>query len=373
MIKINNPRPVYRFVNKSLYFDIPLLSLLLILISIGLFILYSASNQNTVMLNKQLMRLGLAILVMIGFSFVPPHKYKLWTPWIYISGVMLLIAVMLIGKIGKGAQRWLDLGIIRFQPSEIMKLAVPMMAAWYLDLKKHDASLKTYIIAAVITLAPTLLIIKQPDLGTAIMVAAAGVSVIFIAGIPIKNILMVILPIMGSTPILWQFMHDYQKKRIYTLLNPEQDPLGSGYHIIQSKIAIGSGGAFGKGWLDGSQAHLNFLPEHATDFIFAVSGEELGFVGSAILILIIALISLRCLYIAKNSETTFNKLLAAGLGMIFFLSAFVNIGMVMGILPVVGVPLPLISYGGSSMLTFMAGFGILMSISSHKIAFKLRY
>lgn len=366
---IKNSRPVYNFTTKSLYFDVPLLSLLLLLMCLGLFILYSASNENINMLSRQAMRLGLASGIMVIFAFIPPHKYKIWTPWIYCFGVTLLIAVMLMGKIGKGAQRWLDLGFVRFQPSEIMKLAVPMMAAWYLDQKSHPINMRSYIITALFIFIPTLLIAKQPDLGTAIMVAAAGLCVIFVSGIPIRNIAYVTAPVVFLAPILWHFMHDYQKRRVYTLLNPEQDPLGSGYHIIQSKIAIGSGGAFGKGWLDGSQAHLNFLPEHATDFIFAVSGEELGFIGSTVLILIIALISLRCLYIAKYAETSYAKLLAAGLGMTFFLSAFVNMGMVMGILPVVGVPLPLVSYGGSAMLTFLASFGILMSISSHKIAF----
>lgn len=366
---IKNARPVYNFTTKSLYFDVPLLSLLLLLMCLGLFILYSASNENINMLSRQAMRLGLASSIMVIFAFIPPHKYKVWTPWIYCLGVTLLIAVMLMGKIGKGAQRWLDLGFVRFQPSEIMKLAVPMMAAWYLDQKNHPINMRSYIITALFIFVPTLLIAKQPDLGTAIMVAAAGLCVIFVSGIPIRSIAYVTAPVVLLAPILWHFMHDYQKRRIFTLLNPEQDPLGSGYHIIQSKIAIGSGGAFGKGWLDGSQAHLNFLPEHATDFIFAVSGEELGFIGSTVLILIIALISLRCLYIAKYAETSYAKLLAAGLGMTFFLSAFVNMGMVMGILPVVGVPLPLVSYGGSAMLTFLASFGILMSISSHKIAF----
>ena len=369
-MKNNNPRPIYKFLNNSFYFDVPLLSLLLLLICLGLFILYSASNENIGMLSRQALRLCLASMVMLGLACIPPHKYKMCTPWIYCFGVLLLVAVMIMGKIGKGAQRWLDLGGFRFQPSEIMKLAVPMMAAWYLENKSTHADLKTYFITALIIFIPAGLIAKQPDLGTAIMVAVAGLCVIFVAGIPIKIISYITIPIAMSSPILWHFLHDYQKKRIFTLINPEQDPLGSGYHIIQSKIAIGSGGAFGKGWLVGSQAHLNFLPEHATDFIFAVSGEELGFVGSTALILIVALVALRCLKISKNADTNYAKLLAAGLSMAFFLSAFVNMGMVMGILPVVGIPLPLVSYGGSAMLTFLASFGILMSISSHKIAFK---
>ena len=366
---INNSRPVYRFTGKSLHLDLPLLGLLLLLICFGLFILYSASNQNTGMVLRQSMRLLFALSIMIIFAFIPPHKYKLWTPWIYGIGLALLIAVMVMGKIGKGAQRWLDLGFFRFQPSEIMKLAVPMMAAWYVDRKSIPINFKTLSITALFIFVPAILIAKQPDLGTAIMVIAAGLCVIFLAGISLRVVSLIALGLGLVAPLLWHVMHDYQKQRIFTLLNPEQDPLGTGYHIIQSKIAIGSGGAFGKGWLAGSQSHLNFLPEHATDFIFAVSSEEFGFVGSVILIIFVVLISLRCLYIARHAQTTFTRLLAASLAMTFFLSAFVNIGMVMGILPVVGIPLPLVSYGGTAMVTFLASFGILMSISSHRILF----
>ncbi|KTC98116.1 rod shape-determining protein RodA [Legionella erythra] len=362
-------RPVYRFTSKAIHVDLPLLGLLLGVIAFGMLILYSASNQNLGMVLRQLMRLSFAIGIMMVFAMVPPHKYKIWTPWIYSVGLALLLAVMVIGKIGKGAQRWLDLGVFRFQPSEIMKLAVPMMAAWFFDRKPIPIDTKNLLIAAVIIFVPALLIAKQPDLGTAIMVVFAGLSVIFMAGISFR-ILLVLLVLAGlSAPLLWHVMHDYQRQRIYTLLNPEQDPLGSGYHIIQSKIAIGSGGAFGKGWLAGSQSHLNFLPEHATDFIFAVSGEEFGFVGSMLLILLFILVSLRGLYIARQAQTSFTRLLAASLAMTFFLSAFVNIGMVTGILPVVGIPLPLVSYGGTAMVTFLASFGILMSISSHRILF----
>lgn len=362
-------RPVYRFTSKAIHVDLPLLGLLLGVIAFGMLILYSASNQNLGMVLRQLMRLSFAIGIMMVFAMVPPHKYKIWTPWIYSVGLALLLAVMVIGKIGKGAQRWLDLGIFRFQPSEIMKLAVPMMAAWFFDRKPIPIDTKNLLIAAVVIFVPALLIAKQPDLGTAIMVVFAGLSVIFMAGISFR-ILLVLLVLAGlSAPLLWHVMHDYQRQRIYTLLNPEQDPLGSGYHIIQSKIAIGSGGAFGKGWLAGSQSHLNFLPEHATDFIFAVSGEEFGFVGSTLLILLFILVSLRGLYIARQAQTSFTRLLAASLAMTFFLSAFVNIGMVTGILPVVGIPLPLVSYGGTAMVTFLASFGILMSISSHRILF----
>lgn len=368
-MKINTTRPMYKFTGKSLYIDLPLLGLLLLLICLGLFILYSASNQNMGMLLRQCMRLLLALSIMMVFAFIPPHKYKLWTPWIYSVGLALLIAVMLMGKIGKGAQRWLDLGFFRFQPSEIMKLAVPMMAAWYIDRKSLPIDFRSLTITALLIFMPAILIAKQPDLGTALMVIASGLCVIFLAGIRMRIVLIITIALGLAAPLLWHVMHDYQKKRIITLLNPEHDPLGAGYHIIQSKIAIGSGGAFGKGWLIGSQSHLNFLPEHATDFIFAVSGEEFGFVGGFILITLVVLISLRSLSIARHAQTCFTRLLATSLAMTFFLSAFVNIGMVMGILPVVGIPLPLVSYGGSAMVTFLASFGILMSISSHRILF----
>lgn len=363
------PRPTYRLTNKSLYLDYPLLGLILLLIMIGLFILYSASNENIGMVVRQSIRLLLATSIMIALSFVPPHKYKMWAPSIYAFGFMLLLAVVAMGKIGKGAQRWLELGIFRFQPSEIMKLAVPMMAAWYIDRKSIKNSIKSLLIVSIIIFLPAILIAKQPDLGTAIMVAAAGLSVIFLAGISLNVILYVVIGIMLAVPYVWHSMHDYQKERIFTLLDPQHDPLGSGYHIIQSKIAIGSGGAFGKGWLAGSQAHLSFLPEHATDFIFAVCGEEFGFIGGIVLITLMLLITMRSLYIAKHAQTGFSQLLAASLAVMFFLSAFVNIGMVMGILPVVGIPLPLISYGGTAMVTFLAAFGVLMSISSHRILF----
>ncbi len=368
MNRIHN-KPVYRFTAKALHLDFPLLGLLLVLITFGLLILYSASNANTGMIMRQSVRLIVATLIMIVLGFIPPHKYKIWTPWIYSFGLGLLIAVMLMGKIGKGAQRWLELGLFRFQPSEIMKLAVPMMAAWFFDRQSHPSSLKSILIAAAIIFVPALLIAKQPDLGTAIMVSAAGLCVVFLAGIRFKVIVLIALIIGSTIPVVWHVMHDYQKQRIYTLLDPEQDPLGAGYHIIQSKIAIGSGGLIGKGWQEGSQSHLNFLPEHATDFIFAVSGEEFGFAGGFAIIAMIVLISLRSLNIASNAQTTFTRLLAASLAMTFFLSGFVNIGMVMGIIPVVGIPLPLVSYGGTAMVTFLASFGILMSISSHRILF----
>jgi rod shape determining protein RodA len=362
--------PKYRLTKRSLHFDLPLLTMLLMLIAFGLIILYSASNENPQMLLRQGMRLGFAFCILTILAFIPPHKYKTWTPGIYLFGLIMLIAVMLMGKIGKGAQRWLDLGLFRFQPSEIMKLAVPMMTAWYLSHIQSQLRLKHILLSLLIIFLPALIIAKQPDLGTAIMVSFAGFSVLFVAGLSIRLILSFGMGLLVAVPFFWHYLHDYQKQRVLTLLNPEKDPLGSGYHIIQSKIAIGSGGFSGKGWLQGSQSHLNFLPEHATDFIFAVNGEEFGFIGGLIIIFFVTLISIRCLYIAYQAQTTYTRLLAAGLGMTFFISGFVNIGMVMGILPVVGIPLPLVSYGGTAMVTFLASFGIIMSISSHRIMFK---
>lgn len=363
----NYKPPMYRLTNKSLHLDYPLLGLLLLLVITGLVVLYSATGADISFVFKQIARLSLAFVILFSLSFIPPHRYQNWTPAIYITGLFLLIAVMIIGKVGKGAQRWLDFSIFRFQPSEIMKLAVPMMTAWFVDKNPIENSLQSLMFACLIILVPTLLIAKQPDLGTAIMVAASGLCVIFLAGISPRIIFGIIITGLLSLPVLWHVMHDYQKQRILTMLYPESDPLGSGYHIIQSKIAIGSGGALGRGWLHGSQAHLSFLPEHHTDFIFAVIGEEFGFVGCVIIIILSLLITLRGLKIAKQAQTRFSQLLAASLAMIFFLSAFVNIGMVMGLLPVVGIPLPLISYGGTAMVTFLAGFGILMSISGHRI------
>jgi rod shape determining protein RodA len=368
-MKSRSSAPMYRFTTKAFYIDLPLLGLVLALIIFGLLVLYSASNQNMGMIGRQVLRLVFAFGILTLFAFVPPHKYKAWTPWIYAIGLLLLVAVMIMGKIGKGAQRWLDLGFFRFQPSEIMKLAIPMMAAWYFHKQPQPISLRSLFVAMLIIFVPAVLIAKQPDLGTAIMVSAGGLCVVFLAGIRVRTICIVVLAMVMAMPVLWHVMHDYQKKRILTLIHPEQDPLGADYHIIQSKIAIGSGGPFGKGWLQGSQSHLNFLPEHATDFIYSVNAEEFGFVGGFIVIILVVLIALRGVKIAQNAQTNYTRLLAASLAVSFFFSAFVNIGMVMGLLPVVGIPLPLVSYGGTAMVTFLASFGVLMSISSHKILF----
>jgi len=318
------------------------------------------------MMTRQLSRLGLAFLTMLVFAQIPPHKYKAWTPGLFGVGVLLLLAVLLIGKIGNGAQRWLDLGVFRFQPSEMMKLAVPMMVAWFLSFKTLPPNAKVLALASVLILIPAFLTAKQPDLGTGLLIAISGGSVLLFAGIGWRIISGLFASAAVGAPILWHFMHQYQKQRVLTFLNPERDPLGHGYHIIQSKIAIGSGGIFGKGWLNGTQSHLHFLPEHATDFIFSVCGEEFGLFGCTLLILLYLAIVARILYIASQAQDSYTRLLASSLALTFFLSVFVNVGMVTGILPVVGLPLPLISYGGTSMVTLMASFGILMSIQTHR-------
>ncbi|MES2998013.1 MAG: rod shape-determining protein RodA [Pseudomonadota bacterium] len=353
--------------SKALFhIDRPLLIGLLSLAIIGLFILYSASNQNIELLSKQVIRMLVAFLIMILFAQIPPTVYRIWAPWIFIISFLLLAAVLLVGVIGKGAQRWLNLWLFQFQPSELMKLSVPLMLAWYLHDKSLPPSFPHLLILLGIVIIPTLLVIKQPDLGTALLIAIAGFSVILLAGISWRLLLLGGFFILIIAPIGWHFMHLYQKLRVLTFLNPERDPLGAGYHIIQSKIAIGAGGFFGKGWLQGTQSHLQFLPEHTTDFIFAVCGEEFGLMGSLVLLILYFWITSRGLYISIKAQDTFSRLLGGGLSLSFFIAAFVNIGMVSGLLPVVGVPLPLISYGGTSLITLIAAFGILMSIQTHR-------
>jgi rod shape determining protein RodA len=351
---------------ERLHLDLPLLIGLILLISSGMLILYSAGGKSLVFLSQQGMRLGLAAGIMVVLAQIPPRTYKAWAPWLYILGVILLVAVLALGVIGKGAQRWLNLGLFRFQPSELLKLALPMCLAWYFADKPLPPKLSQVGFVALLILIPALLVAKQPDLGTAILIAGAGCCVLLLAGISWRLLLSLLGLSIAVTPLLWHILKDYQRQRVLTFLNPERDPLGSGYHIIQSKIAIGSGGLFGKGWLQGTQSHLNFLPEHATDFIFAVCGEEFGLIGGIGLLAIYIFIISRCLFITLKAQDTFARLLAGSLSLSFFLYVFINIGMVSGLLPVVGVPLPLVSYGGTSMVTLMASFGILMSIQTHR-------
>ncbi|WP_414630412.1 rod shape-determining protein RodA [Candidatus Thiodiazotropha endoloripes] len=349
-----------------LHIDLPLLIALLLLVGIGLAILFSAGDKEMALLHKQLIRLGFGFVVMVVLAQIHPDNFRRWSPWLYGLGILFLVLVILFGELGKGAQRWLDLGFVRFQPSEMFKLTLPMLIAWYLAEQRLPPSPSRLIAAALFTVLPVILIAKQPDLGTALLVGSGGAFALFLAGISWRLIAFggVLMAAMG--PVTWYLMHDYQRQRVLTFLNPESDPLGTGYHIIQSKIAIGSGGISGKGWLNGTQSHLEFLPERHTDFIFAVISEEFGLVGVVALLMLYLFIILRGLYIASQAQDTFGRILAGALSLIFFVYLFVNAGMVTGLLPVVGVPLPLISYGGTSLVTILASFGILMSIQTHK-------
>ena len=349
-----------------LHFDVALLFGLLAISALGLFVLYSSAGGDNQLVARQIVRLGIAFGGMVVVAQLRPQWLQRWTPWLYGLGLTLLIAVLVVGDVGKGAQRWLDLGFVRFQPSEMMKLAVPMMVAWYLSDKRLPPTSSRLLIAGALIVIPVLLIAVQPDLGTSLLIASAGFFVLFLAGLSWKLLGGLGLLATAGAPLLWHFMHDYQRQRVITFLDPEQDPLGTGYHIIQSKIAIGSGGLFGKGWLNGTQAHLEFLPERSTDFIFAVLGEEFGLFGIGVIVVIYSFIIVRSLYIAAQAQDTYGRLLGGSLAMTFFIYFIVNTGMVTGLLPVVGLPLPLVSYGGTSMVTLMAGFGILMSIHTHR-------
>jgi len=350
----------------TLHLDGQLLLALSAIAVLGLAIVYSASGQNEALLLRQSMRFGLAMIAMIALAQVRPKYLRLWAPWVYAVGVLLLIVVMFVGDATKGAQRWLDLGLIRFQPSELMKLAVPMMGAWFLNDRPLPPDIKLLAVLGVLIIIPVVLIAEQPDLGTALLVGAAGIFVVLLAGLRAR----VIVAVTALVPLLawlaWRFMHDYQRKRVLTFINPESDPLGAGYHIIQSQIAIGSGGVFGKGWMNGSQAQLEFLPERSTDFIFAVIGEEFGLLGLLLLLALYLFVIARGLMMAIECQDTFARLVAGSVSLTFFVYVFVNAGMVSGLLPVVGVPLPLVSFGGTSMVTLMASFGILMSLHSHR-------
>ncbi len=366
---LDRPRPisVAQRLLTGLRLDGPLLFAILMVCAFGLFVLYSAGGYNPDLLTRQSVRIGIAVLVMLIVAQIPPKMMRMWAPWLFAVGLGLLILVLVFGEVGKGARRWLDVGLVRFQPSEIMKLAAPMMAAWYLRERPLPPRISEVLVVAVgVVILPAALIARQPDLGTALLIAASGLIVILLAGLSLRLIAISAVLAVAAAPLLWFNMHDYQRQRVLTFLNPESDPLGSGYHIIQSKIAIGSGGVFGKGWLNGTQAQLEFLPERATDFIFAVLGEEFGLLGLCSLLLMYIFIVMRGLYIATQAQDTFGRLLAGSISLTFFVYVFVNTGMVTGLLPVVGVPLPLISYGGTSMVTLMAGFGILMSVHSHR-------
>jgi rod shape determining protein RodA len=332
----------------------------------GLFVLYSAAGDNTSLWLSQLARIGIGFTLMIALAQVPDHFLRMLSPAVYALGLLLLCIVAVAGDVGKGAQRWLDLGVVRFQPSEIMKLAVPMMCAWYLHQRPLPPSLRDILVVLAVIAIPVGLIAEQPDLGTALLVAAAGLIVLVMAGLSWGYLLGGVVVLGAAVPIVWHFLHDYQRQRVLTLLDPQSDALGAGYHIIQSQIAIGSGGVFGKGWMNGSQAQLEFLPERSTDFIFAVIGEELGLLGLVALLAGYLFVVGRGIYMSLQCRDAFARLLAGSIALTFFVYACVNAGMVMGLLPVVGVPLPLVSYGGTSFVTLMAGFGILMSLHSSR-------
>jgi len=348
------------------HIDSLLMVCLFFTLMVGLFVLYSASGQSVARIYGQ----GVNIVVALSFMWVAaniaPNQLERIALPLYIFGVLLLIAVALFGSISHGAQRWLNLGFTKIQPSEIMRIAMPMMLAWYFSKQEGKPKMADFAIGGLLLLVPVALIMKQPDLGTALLITASGFYVLFLAGLSWKLLLGSAVLFAASTPILWSMLHDYQRKRIEILLDPTQDPLGAGYHTIQAIIAIGSGGTAGKGWLNGTQAQLDFLPERTTDFIFAVFGEEFGLLGNLLLLLLFTLIIMRGLVIASQAQSTFARLLAGSITLTFFTYAFVNMGMVSGILPVVGVPLPLISYGGTSMVTLCLSLGILMSIHTHK-------
>lgn len=330
-------------------------------------VMWSASGQDIAMMQRKISQIVMGLVIMLVLAQVPPRVYEGWAPYLYILCIILLVAVDCFGQISKGAQRWLNLGVVRFQPSEIAKIAVPLMVARFINRDVCPPSLKNTAIALLLIFLPTLLVAAQPDLGTSILIAISGLFVLFLSGMSWGLISIALLLVAAFIPLLWFFlMHDYQRDRVMMLLDPESDPLGAGYHIIQSKIAIGSGGLRGKGWLHGTQSQLEFLPERHTDFIFAVLAEELGLIGVLILLALYLLLIIRGLTIAASAQTTFGRVMAGGLMLILFVYVFVNIGMVSGILPVVGVPLPLMSYGGSALIVLMAGFGIVMSIHTHR-------
>ncbi len=353
---------------QRLHIDGWLLLILLALAAGGLFVLYSASGKNWDILLKQASSFGLGLLAMFIVAQIEPRFMARWVPLAYLAGTSMLLYVELFGYTAMGATRWIHIpGVIRFQPSEFMKLIMPATIAWYLARGSLPPRLKHICISLLLIGIPFVLVLKQPDLGTAMLILASGAFVLFMGGLRWRWISAAVAAAVPIAVAMWYFvLHDYQKRRIHTFLDPESDPLGSGWNIIQSKAAIGSGGVFGKGWLQGTQSHLDFLPESHTDFIIAVLGEEFGLVGICLLLMVYLVLIGRGLFITAQAQTLFGKLLAGSITMTFFVYVFVNIGMVSGLLPVVGVPLPFISYGGTSLVTLMTGFGVLMSVHTHR-------
>lgn len=349
------------------HLDLPLVSMLLALLLLSVFVVYSASDSNVDKLVSHLVNMGVALAAMLIMSQLPPQRLMQVALPLYVLGVVLLLGVAVAGDVVNGARRWLNLGVTRIQPSELMRLGVPLMLAWYLHTRQEVLAGRDFVVAAVLLAIPVGFILKQPDLGTSLLISASGFYVLFLGGLSWRVLAAGAVGLAGFLPIAWRYLlHDYQRQRVLTMLDPSSDPLGAGYHIIQATIAVGSGGLSGKGWLHGTQTHLDFLPEGSTDFIFAVFSEEFGLLGNLVLLLLYSGIIWRGLSLAFNASSPFGRLLSGSIVLTFFTYAFVNMGMVSGILPVVGVPLPLVSYGGTSMVTVLVGFGIVMSVASHK-------
>ena len=363
MISLDIKRIWHYFVR---YIDNFLLAGIFLLMLTSLIVLYSAASGSHARVISQLVNMAVACVVMWVVANIPPQRIMRLALPVYVLGIVLLVAVALFGEIQNGARRWLNFGFVHAQPSELLKIAVPLMMAWYFDKTHTTLRWRDYVVAVLILLLPVLLIVRQPDLGTALLILISGFYVIFLAGLSWRIMAGLAVVVAVSMPLLWNFgMHDYQRKRIMTMLDPSQDALGAGYHTIQSSIAIGSGGVSGKGWLKGTQSQLDFLPEPSTDFIFSVFSEEFGLIGNSLLLSLYLIVIGRCLIITAKAPTRFTRLVAGSISLTFFTYVFVNMGMVSGILPVVGIPLPLISYGGTSMVTILLGFGILMSIHTH--------
>ena len=359
---VSNPERFYR-----VHLDPWLLMALGVLMAVGLLVLWSASHQSDATLKSQAIRLGIGIIVMVIAARIDPRVYLRWAPYVYVAGVVLLVLVLASGVVAKGSRRWLEIpGLPRFQPSEMMKIAVPLVVAWYFQERRLPPRVKHTFVAIVLSSLPAALIMMQPDLGTGLLVASGGLGVVLMSGLQWRWIGVAIAAAIASIPAVWPMLHAYQQDRVLTVFDPERDPLGAGWNIIQSKTAIGSGGFFGKGLTNGTQSQLDFLPESQTDFIIAVIGEELGLVGITAFLVVYLVIIARGLFIATQAPDTFGRLVVGGLTLVFSAYVFVNVAMVSGLLPVVGVPLPLVSFGGTSAITLLMGFGIIMSIHTHR-------
>lgn len=367
LLRLKKSRMISRlFQHLFKHIDAFLMTCLFFALLLSIFVLYSASGQSLERVYAQGTNIIVALSVLWVAANIPPQKLERAALPLYVFGVLLLIGVALFGSISHGARRWLDIGPTHIQPSELMRIAMPMMLAWYFSTREGNLNAVNFVFAGLLLIIPVALIMRQPDLGTSLLIASSGFYVLFLAGLSWRFLLGASVTLLALMPVFWSMLHDYQRRRIEILFDPTQDPLGAGYHTIQAIIAIGSGGAAGKGWLNGTQTQLDFLPERTTDFIFAVFSEEFGFLGNMLLLGLFSLIVMRGLMIASQAQSTFSRLLAGSITLNFFSYAFVNMGMVSGILPVVGVPLPLISYGGTSIVMLCLGFGILMSIHTHK-------